>query len=183
MTPVKIQRIAQKDRDGRCHLQNHSSIDWRVHIERDLLPTFVSRAFQPSSPEHHGHTDEQRFVGRVLSDTGPPPESVLCSRRRGLPRTQNRPTGPTQEPVRIEVHRIVVVCRGIMVALLHVREENGPLGMRIPSYKSSSVVVCAMPRGAAGRHRRVSLTNARRWNSTPWVPCILGCYNDDEGCN
>src|SRR5260221_8357846 len=36
-----------------------------------------------------------------------------------------------------------------------------PFGMNIPSYQSSSVVLCGMENGSGGRHRRTSLTIAR----------------------
>src|ERR1700679_1344543 len=112
-----------------CHLQSRSYIDSRLHIKGYLLPIFVTRGFESSSPEHRGYIDEQRVIGRVFPDTRPPPKAIctvpIIAR---LYRARNESTMLIQEPLRIETCSVGAIRRRVMVALPEINQANSPLG-------------------------------------------------------
>ena len=68
--------------------------------------------FEPSSPEHSGHVDEQRVIGRVLPDTGSLSKAVRAvSVVVRLHRSRNVLAVLVQEPLRTEVRSIEAVGR------------------------------------------------------------------------
>ena len=56
-----------------------STVDRCFRIERELLPTFVTWAFQPRHPENRGHAHEQRVVATCLPTQALRPNLVSVS--------------------------------------------------------------------------------------------------------
>ena len=119
----------RKTETGTCYLLNNSRVKGCFRIYRYLLPVSTTSVFEPSSPEHNGHVDEQRVIGRMLPNTGSLSKAVSAvSVVMRLHRSQNELAVLVQEPLRTEVRSIEAVGRRVTMALPEVHQAHGPLG-------------------------------------------------------
>ena len=110
------------------HLHYYPSVDERLCIQRNVLSLIITDLLEIESPQRHGHEDEKRIVGDVVSDARAFPKPVRdVSLSPRLCRSGCNLAVRIEEPPRIKPRSVVTIDRRVMVTLPKIRNACCPL--------------------------------------------------------